>query len=127
VPSILFISASTLSHMRRIAAASSGAIDSPGACGMASNRSSWRRVRSMNDKPSAKVIVPVGSEKPITQGAGITPLFFANGWQVSGSAKYYRKRHSPAIEFGASDGPVMRAAVAVAVMKGAMKWGCWIG
>jgi hypothetical protein len=77
------MSASSSTHCRRMSAASSGAIDWSGACGKASNRSSWRRVRSMNARPWAKVIVPVGSDKPMTDGAGINPLLFANEWQVS--------------------------------------------
>ena len=65
------MSASSSSHCRRIVATSSGAITSPGACGRASNLSSWRRVRSMNTRPWANVIVPVVSENVTTLDAGM--------------------------------------------------------
>jgi hypothetical protein len=65
------MSASNSSHCRRIAAPSSGEILSPGAWGKRSNRSSWRRVRSMNARPSRKVIVAVVSAKPRTAESDI--------------------------------------------------------
>jgi hypothetical protein len=53
------ISASSSSHIRRIAAASSGAISAPSALGIAaSNLVSCRRVRSMKSSPSANVMRP---------------------------------------------------------------------
>jgi len=72
MPSNLCRSASTLSHILRIAAASSGSNVLPSSCGRAvSKRSSWRRVLSMKASPSAMVIVFVGSENPSTFDADI--------------------------------------------------------
>ena len=74
MPSNLCRSASTLSHILRIAAASSGSNVLPSSCGRAvSKRSSWRRVLSMKASPSAMVIVFVGSENPSTLDADINP------------------------------------------------------
>src|SRR5579863_3210997 len=98
------MSASSSSHCRRIAAASSGAITSPGACGRASNLSSWRRVRSMNARPSAKVMVAVFSENPRTVERVINTSPGDGVWGAFGHLGYYRKQPFLAIEFGASKG-----------------------
>ena len=100
------MSASNSSHCWRIPAASSGERASAGECGKALNLSSWRRVRSMNARPSAKVMVAVVSEKPRTVERDITtsPLegAFCRLFDVPG---YYRKHPFQAMRFGGLDGP----------------------
>ena len=68
-------SASNSSHCRWMSAASSGVIRWSGARGRKLNRSTWRRVRSMNARASATVMVAVLLENPITLESGIgSPL-----------------------------------------------------
>ncbi len=108
------MSASNSSHCWRIAAASSGEMVSPGACGRASNLSSWRRVRSMNSKPSANVMVAVVSEKPRTVERDINTLPTMGALcRLFDPLGYYRKHPLQAIRFGGSDWLEVRAETTV--------------
>jgi len=74
------------------------------ACGKASNLSSCRRVRSINARPPANVIVAVVSEKLRTVERDMKTLpAMVTFCRVCGVGEHYRKHPFQAIRFGRSD------------------------